>query len=64
MKLLTKQSFPAYKGNIQKVVPYMMGECTYIDSSGTQEKYLDNITYILLNAVKELQRKNEAIKAK
>jgi hypothetical protein len=45
---------------MQKIAPYMVGEFTYQDSTGAQEKYLDYdataLTYILVNAVKEQQQ--------
>jgi trimeric autotransporter adhesin len=60
---------------MQKIAPYMVGEFSYQDSTGTQEKYLDYdataLTYILVNAVKEqqgqittLKQENEELKEK
>jgi hypothetical protein len=44
---------------MQKIAPYTVGEFTYQDSTGKQEKYLDYdanaLTYILVNSVKEQQ---------
>jgi hypothetical protein len=52
---------------MQQIAPYMVGEFTYQDSTGTQEKYLDYdanaLTYILVNATKELKQENELLKA-
>jgi hypothetical protein len=46
---------------IQKIAPYTVGEFTYQDSTGKQEKYLDYdanaLTYILVNSVKEIDQK-------
>jgi trimeric autotransporter adhesin len=48
------------------IAPYMVGEFTYQDSTGAQEKYLDYdataLTYMLVNAVKELKKENEELK--
>jgi hypothetical protein len=45
---------------MQKIAPYMVGEFTYQDTTGAQDKYLDYdataLTYILVNAVKEQQQ--------
>jgi hypothetical protein len=47
---------------MQKIAPYTVGEFTYSDSTGKQEKYLDYdsnaLTYILVNSVKELKQDN------
>jgi hypothetical protein len=44
---------------MQKIAPYTIGEFTYQDSTGNEEKYLDYdanaLIYMLVNAVKELQ---------
>jgi trimeric autotransporter adhesin len=46
---------------MQKIAPYMVGEFSYQDSTGAQEKYLDYdataLTYMLVNAVKEVDQK-------
>ncbi len=46
---------------MQKVAPYTIGEFTYTDTTGKQEKYLDYdanaVTYMLVNAVKEVDEK-------
>ncbi|QHT71606.1 tail fiber domain-containing protein [Rhodocytophaga rosea] len=51
---------------MQQIAPYMVGEFTYQDSTGAQEKYLDYdataLTYILVNAVKELKQENQDLK--
>lgn len=48
---------------VQKVAPHMIGEFIYQDSTGKEEKYLDYdanaLTYMLVNAVKELKKENE-----
>jgi predicted GIY-YIG superfamily endonuclease len=50
---------------MQKIAPHTIGEFSYTDSTGKEEKYLDYdanaLTYMLINAVKELQKKNEAL---
>lgn len=51
---------------VQQVAPYMVGEFIYQDSTGKQETYLDYdataLTYILVNAAKELKQENELLK--
>jgi hypothetical protein len=46
---------------MQKIAPYTIGEFTYTDTTGKQEKYLDYdanaLTYMLVNAVKEVDQK-------
>ncbi|SDJ88274.1 Por secretion system C-terminal sorting domain-containing protein [Catalinimonas alkaloidigena] len=50
---------------VQEVAPYMVGEWTYQDTTGAEETYLDYdanaMTYLLINAVKELKSQNEAL---
>jgi hypothetical protein len=56
---------------MQQIAPYTVGEFTYRDTTGKQEKYLDYdanaLTYILVNSVKEqqgqLKEQQEQIKA-
>jgi len=59
---------------MQQIAPYTVGEFTYRDTTGKQEKYLDYdanaLTYILVNSVKEqqgqikeLHQENQAVKA-
>jgi hypothetical protein len=49
---------------MQKIAPYTVGEFTHQDSTGKTEKYLDYdpnaLSYILVNAAKELKAENEA----
>jgi hypothetical protein len=49
--------------DMQKIAPYTVGQFTYQDSTGKAEQYLDYdpnaLTYILVNATKELKAKNE-----
>jgi trimeric autotransporter adhesin len=51
---------------MQKIAPYMVGEFSYQDSTGAQEKYLDYdataLTYILVNAAKEQQEQIQTLK--
>jgi trimeric autotransporter adhesin len=51
---------------MQKIAPYMVGEFVYTDTLGKQEKYLDYdanaLTYMLVNAVKELKQENQELK--
>ncbi|SDM59312.1 Chaperone of endosialidase [Catalinimonas alkaloidigena] len=50
---------------VQAVAPYMVGTFTYQDTTGKEEQYLDYdataLTYLLVNAVKELHRTNTAL---
>jgi hypothetical protein len=52
---------------MQQIAPYTVGQFTYQDSTGKQEQYLDYdpnaVTYVLVNAAKELKAENEALKA-
>ncbi|MDO1448792.1 tail fiber domain-containing protein [Rhodocytophaga aerolata] len=52
---------------VQQVAPHMIGEFIYQDTTGKQEKYLDYdanaLTYMLVNAVKELKSENEQLKS-
>jgi len=50
---------------MQKIAPYTVGEFTYQDTTGKQEKYLDYdanaLTYILVNSAKQQQEMIEKI---
>ena len=52
--------------DMQEIAPYTVGTFTYQDSTGQQEQYLDYdpnaLTYMLVNAAKELKSENEALK--
>jgi trimeric autotransporter adhesin len=49
--------------DMQKIAPHTVGEFTYADSAGRQEKYLDYdanaVVYMLVNAVKELNTQSQ-----
>lgn len=51
---------------MQKVAPHTVGEFVYQDLSGKEEKYLDydpsSISFMLINAVKELKAENDQLK--
>jgi hypothetical protein len=61
-----KQYVGVIAQEMQKVAPYTVGEFTYQDTTGTTEKYLDYdataLTYMLVNAVKELNGENQMLK--
>jgi hypothetical protein len=50
--------------DMQQIAPYTVGQFTYQDSTGKTEQYLDYdpnaLTYILVNATKELKAENES----
>ncbi|QHT70868.1 tail fiber domain-containing protein [Rhodocytophaga rosea] len=50
---------------MQQIAPYMVGEFSYQDSTGAEEKYLDYdataLTYILVNATKEQQQQIQSL---
>lgn len=52
--------------DMQKILPASVGEFTFQNENGSQEKYLDfdatALTYILVNATKELKKENELLK--
>jgi hypothetical protein len=62
-----KQFVGVLAQDMQQVAPYTVGQFTYQDSTGKQEQYLDYdpnaVTYVLVNAAKELNAENEALRA-
>ncbi len=62
-----KQFVGVLAQDMQQVAPYTVGQFTYQDSTGSSETYLDYdpnaVTYVLVNAAKELKAENEALKA-
>jgi hypothetical protein len=62
-----KQFVGVLAQDMQQVAPYTVGEFTYQDSTGKTEQYLDYdpnaVTYVLVNAAKELKAENENLKA-
>jgi hypothetical protein len=63
-----KQFVGVLAQQMQQVAPYTVGQFTYQDSTGKQEQYLDYdpnaITYVLVNAAKELKAENEALRTR